>query len=128
MKRILFPVALMLLAAPPLPAADKETRVYEMRVYYAADGKLDALHARFRDHTCKLFEKHGMTDVGYWTPANGDKKADDTLIYILAHKSVDAAKASFDESRKDPDWVAAKEASEKKAGGPLTAKDGVKSV
>ena len=46
-------------------AADKDERVYELRTYYAAPGKLDALNARFRDHTCKLFEKHGMTNVGY---------------------------------------------------------------
>src|SRR5438874_50348 len=128
MKRILFPVALMLLAVPALPAADKEARVFEMRVYYAAPDKLDALNARFRDHTCKLFEKHGMTNVGYWVPAKGEKGADETLIYILGHKSVDAAKASFDEFRKDPDWVAARKASEEKAGGSLTVKDGVKSV
>src|SRR5262245_6944811 len=59
-------------------AAEKDTRVYEMRVYYAAEGKLDALHARFRDHTMKLFEKHGMTNVGYWVPVeNAERK----LIY-----------------------------------------------
>ena len=50
------------------PAADKEERVYEMRTYHAAPGKLEALHARFRDHTLKLFEKHGITSVGYWVP------------------------------------------------------------
>jgi hypothetical protein len=69
-----------------------------------------------------------MTNVGYWTPAKEQKGADNTLIYILAHKSVNAAKKSFDEFRKDPDWIAAREASEKKAGGSLTVKDGVKST
>src|SRR5438093_710416 len=125
MKRVILSLVLIPVLSPALPAADKETRVFEMRVYYAAPDKLDSLHARFRDHTLKLFEKHGMTNVGYWVPAKGEKGADETLIYILAHKSVDAAKASFDEFRKDPDWVAARKASEEKAGGSLTAKDGV---
>src|SRR5258707_1571214 len=110
MKRLLFPVALMLLATPALPAADKESRVYEMRVYYAADGKLDALHARFRDHTCKLFEKHGIANVGYWVPIdNPDRK----LIYIVAHESREAADKSWKACIADPDWQKAYKDSEK---------------
>jgi hypothetical protein len=37
------------------PAGGKkvDTRVFELRTYYAAPGKMEALHARFRDHTCK---------------------------------------------------------------------------
>jgi hypothetical protein len=102
-------------------------RVFELRTYMTTPGNLNRLHARFRNHTTKLFEKHGMTNVGYWSPVKDQKAADSTLIYILAHKSMDAAKASFDAFRKDPDWIAAKGASEKEAGGSLTAKDGVKS-
>ncbi len=101
--------------------------VYELRTYTTSPGKLDALNARFRDHTLKLFEKHGMTNVGYWTLLPGQPGADDTLIYMLAHKSQDAAKQSWDAFRKDPDWVAAKKASEDKAGGSLTVPNGVKS-
>ena len=109
-------------------AGDQSDGVYELRVYTAAKGKLDALHARFRDHTLKLFEKHGMTNVGYWTPVKGQRgKNDDTLIYLLAHKSEDAAKASWAAFRADPDWVAARRGSEEKAGGSLTVPDGVKS-
>ena len=118
----------MLLSAIQVQAEDKSTkedRVYEMRTYYAAAGKLDALHARFRDHTCKLFEKHGMTNIAYFVPL---KDGDERLIYFLAHKSPEAAKESFDAFRKDPDWVKARKESEEKAGGPLTAKDGVKSI
>jgi len=103
-------------------------RVFEMRTYTATPGKLDNLNARFRDHTLKLFEKHGMTNLGYFTPLAGTKGADDTLIYFLAHKSVDASKASWDAFRKDSAWTAARKASEEKAGGSLTAPDGVKSV
>src|SRR2546429_556775 len=85
-------------------AADKENRVYEMRIYYAAPGKLEALNARFRDHTLDLFKKHGITNLWYFTLAKDQKGADEKLIYFLAHKSVDAAKESFDSFRKDPDW------------------------
>ena len=109
--------------------ADKEGhRVFELRVYTVTPGKLDNLNARFRDHTCKLFEKQGMTNIGYWRPMKDQRGANETLVYILAHKSVDAAKASFDAFRKDPDWIAARKASEEKAGGSLTVKDGVKST
>src|SRR5437773_1297614 len=103
--------------ASPISAAEKDERVFEMRTYYATPGKLDALFARFRDHTCKLFEKHGMSNVGYWVAATGQKGEGETLVYILAHKSPESAKASFDAFRQDPDWVAARKASEEKAGG-----------
>jgi hypothetical protein len=68
-----------------------------------------------------------MTNVGYWVPAKGEKGAKDTLIYILAHKSQDAAKASFSAFGQDPAWTAAKKKSEDNAGGSLTMKGGVKS-
>ena len=67
-------------------AADKDERVYELRTYYAAPGKLDALNARFRDHTWKLFEKHGMTNVGYWTPADNAENKLVTSFPIRAAK------------------------------------------
>lgn len=110
------------------PVAGKGDRVFEMRTYTASKGNLDALNARFRNHTLKLFEKHGMQNVGYWTLTKGQKDADTTLIYILGHKSEDAAKASFDAFRKDEAWVKARAESEMKAGGSLTAKDGIRSV
>src|SRR5262249_15460959 len=109
------------------PSTKANDRFFELRTYTATEGKLDDLNARFRNHTCKLFEKHGMTNIAYWTPVKGQKAADSTLIYIVAHKSLDAAKESWDAFRKDPDWNAAKKASEEKAGGSLTVKDGVKS-
>ena len=103
-------------------------RVFELRTYTASPGNLANLHARFRDHTVKLFAKHGMSNIAYWSPMKGQKGENDTLIYILAHKSADAAKASFGAFGKDPDWQAARKASEEKAGGSLTTKGGVKSV
>jgi serine/threonine protein kinase len=112
----------------PKPAAIGD-RIFELRIYTATPKNLDSLNARFRNHTMKLFEKHGMTNIGYWVPLEGEKGADDTLIYFLAHKSVDAARQSFAAFRDDPAWKAALKASEEKAGGPLTVpKTGVTSV
>ncbi|MCX7046416.1 MAG: NIPSNAP family protein [Candidatus Sumerlaeota bacterium] len=110
------------------PTAAGEPRAFELRVYQAAQDKLPNLLSRFRDHTVTLFAKHGMTQIGYWTPVDKDKGADDTLVYMLAHKSKEAADTSFKNFRADPDWVAAKKASEDKAGGSLTVQDGVKST
>ncbi len=90
--------------------------VYELRTYYTLPGRLDALNARFKNHTLKLFEKHGMVNVGYWIPQDepdkGPKKSN-TLIYIIKHKNRAAAKASWDAFRADPDWIKARDASEK---------------
>ncbi len=107
--------------------------VFELRTYTTEAGRLPNLNARFREHTLKLFEKHGMTNVTYWNLAADQKGAksklvqDNTLIYLLTHKSEEAAKASFGAFRADPAWIAARKASEEKAGGSLTIKDGVKS-
>jgi hypothetical protein len=94
-------------------------RVFELRTYYANPGKMAALHARFRDHTNKLFVKHGMTLIGYWSPID-PKQAEEKLIYILAFPSKEAAKQSWDAFQNDPDWKAAKAKSEEK--GKLVAK------
>jgi hypothetical protein len=102
----------------------KEDRVFELRTYTATKGNLGALNDRFKDHTMKLFEKHGMTNVAYWNVLKGQKQDDVKLVYLLAHKSPEAAAKSFDAFRKDPEWISAKEASEKKAGGPLTEPKG----
>jgi hypothetical protein len=95
------------------------SKVYEMRTYTAVDGRFDAVTARFRDHTVKLFEKHGMKNVGYWTPMEGPT-AGTTLIYILEHSSRDAARQSWAAFSKDPAWQKAKAESE--ANGRIVAK------
>src|SRR6478672_505609 len=119
MRRLLplFAVVPLALLAGGTRAAEKDTKVYEMRVYYANPGKLDALNARFRDHTCKLFEKHGMTNVGYWTPA---ENADNQLVYLLSHASREAADRSWKAFGADPEWKKAQ--SESEAAGKLLAK------
>ena len=92
------------------PAVSDEKQspvVYELRTYTTHEGRLEALHKRFRDHTMKIFEKHGMKNIAYWVPT--DKK--DTLVYIITHKSLKAADASWNDFRNDSAWKAAYNAS-----------------
>jgi hypothetical protein len=115
-----FPIALAAVAAMgvmsqvarPEPAgAVAADRVFEIRTYTTEPGKLGALHARFRDHTTKLFEKHGMTNIGYWTPAD-EPRSKDTLIYIIAHASHAAAQKNWEGFINDPEWIKARDESE----------------
>jgi len=110
-------VAILASTALVWGADTKDTRVYEMRTYYAAPGKLDDLNKRFREHTLRIFEKHGIENIGYWTPIDNTNNA---LIYVLAYPSRDAAKKSWAEFFSDPDWKAAAKASE--ANGKLVSK------
>jgi len=97
----------------------QSNRVFELRTYTAEEGKLEALHARFRNHTLKLFEKHGMTNIGYWKPSD-EPLSKSTLIYVLAHSSREAAKKSWDAFRSDPAWK--KVQAESEANGKLVKK------
>jgi hypothetical protein len=94
-----------------------DNRVFELRVYTANPGKMDDLHARFKNHTIKLLEKHGMQLIGFWTD---EKEPQTRLIYLVAHKSKDAATASWKAFQADDDWKTAKAKSEEK--GPLVKK------
>jgi hypothetical protein len=88
-------------AAPATVQAQQGARVYELRTYTAPDAeKFAMLNARFREHTTRLFEKHGITNIGYWTPVDSPT----TLIYIVAHQSMEAAKKSWAAFGADPDW------------------------
>jgi hypothetical protein len=99
----------------------KDTRYFEMRIYYAAPGKLDALVSRFSDNTTRIFEKYGMQNIGYWVPVNNDKNA---LYYILAYPDKDSRKKSWDSFIADAEWKDVKAKSE--VSGKLV--DSVKSV
>ena len=103
--------------------ADAAPRVFELRTYIATPGNLPALNSRFRDHTLRLFAKHGITNLIYWNLAPGQAGADSMLVYLLSHSSTEAAGNSFESFRKDPDWLEARTASEKQAGGSLTVAD-----
>ena len=100
-------------------ADEPAERVFELRTYTTHDGKMPELHKRFREHTNRLFEKHGMTIVGFWTPVEGPDAAN-TLVYLLAYPSREAREASWQAFRDDPDWQAAYKASH--ANGPLVNK------
>lgn len=95
----------------PVASAQGE-KIFEMRTYTSHPGRLDALNARFRNHTTRIFEKHGMTNVGYWTPQEAPL-SENTLVYILAHDSRDAAQASWDAFRADPEWSQVAEESQR---------------
>ena len=78
-------------------------KVFELRIYTASPGNLDNLHARFRDHTTRIFGNHGMKVVGYWSPTSEDER-EDTLVYMLEHASQAAADSSWRAFGQDPEW------------------------
>ncbi|HVQ16136.1 MAG TPA: NIPSNAP family protein [Vicinamibacterales bacterium] len=93
-------------------------KVFELRTYTSPEGRLDDLLARFRDDTMRIFEKHGMENVGYFVPADAPASAN-TLVYILAHDSRDAATKSWEAFRADPEWKAVTERTQ--ANGPIVS-------
>jgi len=106
-------------AQDQLGSAPSSAMVYELRVYHTYEGKLDDLLRRFREHTMKLFEKHGIKNVAYWTPTDDPLKGK-TLVYILAHPSREAATANWKAFGADPEWQSVKDKSE--ANGKLVEK------
>jgi hypothetical protein len=115
--------AVMMLSTASGPEAQsggvKSDVVYELRVYHANEGKLDALVARFRDHTDAIFKRHGMISIAYWLPTDEPLKGR-TLIYILKHPSREVATANWKAFHDDPEWVKVSTASE--VNGKLAAK------
>jgi len=103
----------------PPASAQQHGRVFELRTYTCYEGKLPDLLARFRNHTMRIFEKHGMTNIGYWVPQDSPV-SQNTLIYILAHPSREAAKKNWDAFRNDPEWQKVQKESE--ANGKIVSK------
>lgn len=97
--------------SPKIKKSGKGDRIFELRTYYCFPGKIKDINARFRDHTRKLFEKQGMVNVAYWYTVEPEG-IQSRLVYLLAHKNEDSAKASFDAFRKDPEWIKVRDASE----------------
>ena len=97
-------------------SAQSAAHIYELRTYTSHEGRLGDVVNRFRDHTMRIFEKHGMVSVGYWIP----KETPNTLIYVLSHPNREAATRNRDEFRNDPEWKTARAASE--ANGPIVLK------
>ena len=120
LKRFLcsFLAALSFAAVGGAGASAADTKCYELRIYHTAPGKLDDLHQRFRNHTLSLFQKHGITSVGYWVPLQNNE--DTRLFFLLSYPSKDAREGSWKAFMDDPAWQAAYKASEEK--GPLVQK------
>jgi hypothetical protein len=93
---------------------DKDTKsssVHELRVYHTFEGKLPDLLTRFREHTTKLFEKHGIRNIAYWTPTDDPLKGK-TLFYVIGHPSREAATKNWQAFRDDPEWISVRDKSE----------------
>jgi len=105
-----------LVSAEPAPLAD---RVFELRTYTAPPGKLEALKTRFRDHTIRIFQRHGMESIGYWVPVDPEKSKT-TLVYIISHASQEQAKKNWAAFISDPEWR--KVAAESEKDGKILAK------
>ena len=89
--------------ATPVAQAPSANRVFEIRTYTAPEGKLEELHKRFRDHTLRIFQKHNMTSIAYFRPQDAPL-SQNTLIYVLAHPSREAAKKNWADFQADPEW------------------------
>jgi NIPSNAP len=105
----------------PSPSLAKDSRCFEIRTYYAAPGKLEELHARFRNHTMRIFKKHGMEVVGFWGPTDKENGSENKLVYIMVFPNREARDLAWKNFRSDPEWNAVRTESEKN--GKLLAKD-----
>jgi hypothetical protein len=119
--KIVLSIAALVAAAIAIPpaGAQESGRVFELRTYTCNEGKLPDLLARFRNHTTKLFEKHGMTNVAYWVPQDAPA-SQNTLIYVISHASREAAKKNWAEFGSDPEWQKVQKESE--ANGKIVSK------
>jgi NDP-sugar pyrophosphorylase family protein len=121
MNRIVGVLLVAMLVALEAMAADGGAAIYELRTYTTHDGRLPALEARFRDHTMRLFEKHGMTSIGYWIPVDRPN----TLIYMISHASRDAVEGNWKAFIADPEWREVARESQKD--GPILVEVGIES-
>ena len=110
--KIVLSLAALAAASISIPLASaQDHRVFELRTYTCYEGKLPDLLARFRDHTITIFNRHNMTSIGYWVPQDA-ARSHNTLIYILAHPSLEAAKKNWADFRNDPEWQKVQKESE----------------
>ena len=108
--------AALILGFNALHGANPSHHVYELRMYHVHDGKMDALQARFRDHTDAIFKRHNMKSIGYWVPEDAPS-SQNLFIYILEHPSREEAEKNWAVFQADPEWKNVKAESEKQ--GPL---------
>lgn len=124
MRPVLFAFLATIAIAAPASAQhaqlDPRAAFYELRIYHPQPGKLDALNARFRNHTLKLFEKHGMRNVAYWNDQPTADAPEGRVVYVLAFPSREARDASWKSFVADPEWQ--KVAKDSEVNGKLLAK------
>jgi len=110
--------AALMLAIVRLPASSSQPphHVYELRLYHVKEGKMDALKARFGDHTDAIFKRHNMKSIGYWSPEDAPD-SQNLFVYILEHPSRQEAEKNWAAFQADPEWQKVKKESE--ANGPL---------
>ncbi|MBI5031331.1 MAG: NIPSNAP family protein [Chloroflexi bacterium] len=89
--------------------------IYELRIYHASPGKLPALIKRFDTITLKMWEKHGIRQVGFWTAYIGGSNND--LYYLLEWEDLRERQQKWDAFMSDPEWINAR--AETEVGGPL---------
>jgi hypothetical protein len=106
--------------ATPSPSLKSDSRLYELRTYFAMPGKLEDIHKRFRDHTLSIFAKHGMTVVGFWGPVYKKDGSENRLIYLMSFKNREERDAKWKEFVSDPEWQ--KVSKESEANGKLVEK------
>jgi hypothetical protein len=99
-----------------------DPRLFELRTYTVNPGKLENLHARFRDNTLRIFRKHGMSSFLYWRPAAGQPTMENKMVYLLAFPSVAARNASWSAFSADPEWQ--KVAADSQKDGPILISPG----
>ena len=107
-RSILIPATICLSILGVTRTEAHDSRVFELRTYYAHEGKLEALLDRFNDHTCRIFQKHGIENIGYWIP---EKNPDNALVYIIAFPSRQDQESMWSAFLSDPEWKAAAKAS-----------------
>jgi hypothetical protein len=106
--------------SPPLNTrVSAKPRLFELRTYTATEGKLENIHARFRDHTISIFARHGMTNMLYWRPTAGQDALAGKMVYLLAFPDVAARNAAWQAFAADPEWKKVSDESQKD--GPILA-------
>jgi hypothetical protein len=96
-----------------------QPRLFELRTYTTNPGKLEDLHNRFRDHTLRIFAKHGMTNFLYWRPTGGQPQMDNKMVYLLAFPDIDSRTTSFRNFSADTEWQ--KVSTDSNKNGPILA-------
>jgi hypothetical protein len=108
--------AAMMLGFSALSGPNPSHHVYELRMYHVNAGRMEALKARFGNHTDAIFKRHNMKSVGYWVPEDAPS-SQNLFIYMLEHPSREEAKKNWDAFHDDPEWKKVKAESEVQ--GPL---------